>query len=82
MELMDAIGEGPVAIDTVVFIYFIEQNPRFDPLLQSLFARIDSGRLTAVTSAIHCSKRWSSLIAPVMPISQRSMRRFSQTVED
>jgi predicted nucleic acid-binding protein len=52
MELIDAIGDGPVALDTVVFIYFIEKNPRFASLLQSLFARIDSGRLTAVTSAV------------------------------
>jgi predicted nucleic acid-binding protein len=52
MELMDAIGDGPVALDTVVFIYFIEKNPRFAPLLQSLFIRIDSGGLPAVTSAV------------------------------
>jgi predicted nucleic acid-binding protein len=52
MELIDAIGDGPVALDSVVFIYFIEKNPRFVPLLQSLLSRIDSGHLTAVTSAI------------------------------
>jgi len=52
MELIDAIGDGPVALDSVVFIYFIERHPRFAPLLQFLFTRIDSGRLTAVTSAI------------------------------
>jgi predicted nucleic acid-binding protein len=52
MELIDAIGDGPVALDSVVFIYFIEKNLRFAPLLQSLFTLIDSGRLTAVTSAV------------------------------
>jgi predicted nucleic acid-binding protein len=52
MELIEAIGDGPVALDSVVFIYFIEKNPRFAPLLRSLFTRIDSGRLTAVTSAV------------------------------
>ena len=52
MDLIDAIGGGPVALDTVVFIYFIEKNPRFAPLLQSLFTLIDAGRLTAVTSSI------------------------------
>jgi len=52
MELIDAIGDGPVALDTVIFIYFIEKNPRFATLLHSLFTRIDSGRLPAVTSAI------------------------------
>jgi predicted nucleic acid-binding protein len=52
MDLIDAIGDGPVALDSVVFIYFIERQPRFLPLLQTLFTRINSGRLIAVTSAI------------------------------
>ena len=52
MELIDAIGDGPVALDSVVFIYFIERQPRLLPLLQTLFTRINSGRLIAVTSAI------------------------------
>jgi predicted nucleic acid-binding protein len=52
MDLTDAIGDGPVALDTVVFIYLIEKNKRFLPLLQLLFRRIDNGSLAAVTSAI------------------------------
>jgi predicted nucleic acid-binding protein len=52
MELIDALGDGPVAIDSVVFIYFIEKHPRFLEHLLSLFRQLDRGRLMAVTSAL------------------------------
>ncbi|HKR67130.1 MAG TPA: PIN domain-containing protein [Thermoanaerobaculia bacterium] len=52
MELIEAIGAGPVAIETAIFIYFIEQHPRFAPPLQPLFAAIDAGAVKAVTSAV------------------------------
>ena len=29
MGLMNDIGRGPVGVDTVIFIYFIEEHPRF-----------------------------------------------------
>jgi hypothetical protein len=40
MELIDALGDGPVAIDSVVFIYFIEKHPRFLEHLLSLFRQL------------------------------------------
>jgi len=52
MEVIDRIGPGPVALDTAAFIYFIEQHPRYFPLLKPLFEVIDRGGLMAVTSAI------------------------------
>jgi predicted nucleic acid-binding protein len=52
MGLIDELGDGPVAIDTALFIYFIEEHPRFLPLVESLFAEIATGRLPAVTSAV------------------------------
>lgn len=50
--MRDEIGKGPIALDTVVFIYFIEEHPRYLPLIEPIFAEIDRGNLKAVTSAV------------------------------
>jgi predicted nucleic acid-binding protein len=50
--LIDVIGPGPVALDTVAFIYFMEENPDFLPGLEPVFNAIDQGRLKGVTSAL------------------------------
>ena len=52
MGLIEDIGAGPVAIDTAPFIYFIEENPRYLPLLESLFMAVDAGVLAAITSEL------------------------------
>lgn len=52
MGLSDDLGEGPVALDTVVFIYFIEESHEFLDLLEPLFASIAGGSRRAVTSAL------------------------------
>jgi predicted nucleic acid-binding protein len=52
MGLMADLGPGPVAIDTAVFIYFIEANPRFLPLIDPLFREADKGTRELVTSAL------------------------------
>jgi predicted nucleic acid-binding protein len=50
--LLAALGAGPVALDTLVFIYYIENHPRYASVLDELFGELDAGRLEAVTSAI------------------------------
>lgn len=52
MGLIDALGRGPVAIDTVVFVYFIEEHPRYLPLVAELFEAVDAGAIAAVTSTV------------------------------
>jgi predicted nucleic acid-binding protein len=52
LELTAAIGDGPVALDSAIFIYFIEQHPRYLPLLRPLFMQIDAGRIHAITSEL------------------------------
>ena len=52
MGLIAELGDGPVAIDTALFIYFIEEHPVYLPLVESLFVEVTEGRLAAVTSAI------------------------------
>ena len=46
------IGSGAVAIDTAVFIYFIEEDPRYLPLISPLFEQADGGKRELVTSAV------------------------------
>ena len=46
------IGRGALAVDTAVFIYFIEESPRYLPLVASLFEEADSGKRELVTSAV------------------------------
>jgi predicted nucleic acid-binding protein len=50
--LIRKIGEGPLALDTVTFIYFIEEHPRFLRLLDPVFAAIDKGLLPAIASSL------------------------------
>ena len=43
---------GPVAFDTSVFIYYIEENLRFLPVVEPLFQAASAGTAQIVTSAI------------------------------
>lgn len=52
MGLIDDVGNGPVALDTAAFIYFIEAHPLYLPALLPLFAAADREELTIVTSAV------------------------------
>ncbi|MFN2448101.1 MAG: type II toxin-antitoxin system VapC family toxin [Vicinamibacterales bacterium] len=44
-------GPGPVGVDTAVFIYFMEEDPQFLPLVLPLFSGADEGKRELVTSA-------------------------------
>jgi predicted nucleic acid-binding protein len=50
--VVDELGAGPIALDTVVFVYLIEDHPRYMPLVEPIFSGIDRGRWEAVTSAV------------------------------
>ena len=52
MGLSDDLGPGPLAIDTAIFIYLIEEDALYLPLILPLFEEADSGRRDLVTSAI------------------------------
>jgi len=52
MTLLDRVGTGPVALDTCVFIYFMEASREHLPALDPLFEKIDAGTLPAVTSSL------------------------------
>jgi hypothetical protein len=50
--LIADIGAGDVAIDTAIFIYFIEESPQYLPLVLPLFLEADAGQRTLVTSSL------------------------------
>ncbi len=53
MDLVERLAtHTTVGLDTSVFIYHVEANPRHLPLTQALFAGVQEGRWTAVTSTI------------------------------
>lgn len=52
MGLIDDLGPTSVAVDTAIFIYFIEEEPRFLPIILPLFQAADQGHRELVTSAL------------------------------
>lgn len=52
MGLIEDLDPGPVAVDTAVFIYFIEEEPRFLPCILPLFTQADQGKRILTTSAL------------------------------
>jgi predicted nucleic acid-binding protein len=46
------LGPGRIGVDTCVFIYYIEEDPRFLPLIEPLFQNADAGTRELVTSAL------------------------------
>lgn len=73
MGLIEDLGPGPVAMDTAVFIYFIEEDPTFLPLVEGIFVAIDSGSLLAVTSTLTLLE---TLVVPIRAGNQRLADRY------
>ena len=53
MGLIADLGNGPVGIDTAIFIYFMEANPQYLPLIEPLFKQADESRRHLVTSMLN-----------------------------
>jgi hypothetical protein len=52
MEWVGRLRGTVVGIDTAPFIYFIEENAVYLPLLEPFFRDLDRGEFTAVTSTL------------------------------
>ena len=50
--MIEEIGEGPAALDTAAFIYWIEESPSFLAALAPVFRAADSGDIEIVSSAL------------------------------
>ena len=49
---MSSLGGGAVGIDTAIVIYFIEEHPKFLPMILPLFREADQGKRDLITSAV------------------------------
>ncbi|HEX2463706.1 MAG TPA: PIN domain-containing protein [Thermoanaerobaculia bacterium] len=52
MGSIDDVGAGAIGVDTAAFIYLIEENPRFLPVVLPLFRAAAEGERELVTSAL------------------------------
>ena len=52
MGLIADLPGGSVGVDTMIFIYLIEEHPTFLPIVSPLFRRADGGGERLVTSAL------------------------------
>lgn len=52
MDVIEALGAGPVAVDTAAFIYWIEDHPTMAPIVAPIFHGADRGDFTICTSAL------------------------------
>jgi hypothetical protein len=50
--LTEDLGPGPTALDTAAFIYYIEENEAFLPLVAPIFEDVAGGRRQIVTSSL------------------------------
>jgi predicted nucleic acid-binding protein len=50
--LISDVGVGNIGVDTAIFIYFIEDHPKFLPALLPLFQEADRGKRELITSAL------------------------------
>jgi predicted nucleic acid-binding protein len=52
MGLISDLGAGNIGVDTAIFIYFIEDHPKFLPGILPLFQEADRGKRELITSAL------------------------------
>jgi predicted nucleic acid-binding protein len=52
LGLIDEVRGQRIFIDTAVFIYFIERDPRYLDTVKPVFVEIDTGNVDAITSTI------------------------------
>jgi predicted nucleic acid-binding protein len=52
LGLLSDIGDGPLGLDSSIFIYYIEEDPQYIATLDPVFDALTEGRLKAATSAL------------------------------
>lgn len=73
MGLIADLGPGAVAVDTAIFIYLIEEHPKYLPMVLPLFDEADRGRRTLVTSALTLLE---VLVVPYRKLDTRLAQRY------
>lgn len=77
MGLLTEIGDGPVALDSSVFIYFIERNPLYLSAVKPIFVAINEGRLKGVTSSLTLME---TLVAPLRAGNMVIARQYERFI--
>ncbi|HSF48619.1 MAG TPA: PIN domain-containing protein [Burkholderiales bacterium] len=78
MELKDLADGERVYLDANVFIYAFEGFPAFLPVLTALFARMDRGELSAVTSELTLAE---VLVKPLQDGNDFLRQRYEETLK-
>jgi predicted nucleic acid-binding protein len=64
-----------VAVDTSLFIYFIEKHPTYHPMVKPFFAAVDSGEIRVVTSILTLSE---VLVLPIRLHDPQLVERYTR----
>ncbi|MBA3602832.1 MAG: PIN domain-containing protein [Parachlamydiaceae bacterium] len=74
MGLIQDIGQGPICLDTVIFIYFMEEHEKYLPLIEPIFEAIDKGHFKAYTSGITLLE---TLVVPLRAQDNELVNQYS-----
>lgn len=78
LKLSVAFGQtGQVFLDTAPLIFWVEANPVYEQIVDSVFEMIESGQLRAVTSPISLAE---SLIHPIRKGNQLVVNAFTNVI--
>lgn len=75
MGLLKEIGTGPLGLDSSIFIYYIEENPQYLPLVDPIFDAVVEGRLEVVTSALTLME---TLVVPLKAGNEVLARQYER----
>ena len=73
MGLLSDLGEGPLGLDTSIFIYFVEEHPTYLPLVEPVYEAIDGGEIQGGTSALTLLK---TIVVPLRSGNESLARRY------
>ena len=79
MGLLTCLGQGPVAIDTAPFIYYIEDHPDYASLLEPIFQAIGGLTLPAFTSELTLLE---ALVNPLRNEDQDLVDEYSEVLTE
>jgi len=73
INIADSLSEvTKLGFDTAPVIYFVEEHPRYDALVTTVFERVEAGQLAGVTSTITLVE---GLVLPIrqndLPLAQK-----------
>ena len=77
MGLIEGLGDGPTGVDTSIFIYLLEEHPRFLPLVMPMFESADAGARQLVTSTLTLLE---VLVVPYRSGDMQLAERYERTL--